>query len=238
MRCGLGVSTVLGMLAVIAADPVRAQTTESTAREVFHKALFVSYQSAQLSGVPISYAPGNANGLGGDRVKSSGTGSALGVGASWLLGDDRWLLQLGYDRASASFTDWRVSNRTIAFNSVDMTVGYALRGTVSVVPYLTVAPGWYTQSDFKKYSFTEGATGPGDDAYEALDDYDYYFAYSVGAKVAFARHFAVTAESRWYGEDTGGGCGFNCIEIRPDNAPPPERYGRRTSIGLQLYWGW
>ncbi|MEA3247799.1 MAG: hypothetical protein U9Q74_16740 [Gemmatimonadota bacterium] len=213
--------------------------SRATARDVFHKAFFASWQAASISGVPMSHASNDPNGA--TMVRSSGSGSAVGLGASWLLGDDRWLLQLAFDRAWASLSDWRVHNRTVAFNSVDMTVGYALPGAVAFVPYVTIAPGWYTQSDFRKFQFTPGASGPGDDAYEAMRDFDYYFGYAIGAKVAFARRFALTAESRWYREDSGGnsGCGENCIVIHTGPPPPPpERYGARTSIGLQVYVGW
>jgi hypothetical protein len=215
-----------------------AQAGRATATEVFHKKLFVSWQQSSLSGVPVSYSQSNPNGFSTTPVRSSSSGGALGIGGSWV-GSDHWLFQLAFDRASGSFSDWRVRNRTIAFNSVDMTLGYATAGDVSFVPYFTFAPGWYTQSEFKEYNFANSAAGPDESAYEAMEKYDYYMGYAIGLKVGFAKYLALNGELRWYSEDTGSGsgsCGTNCYVIDVSDRPPPKKYGSRTSIGLQVYF--
>jgi hypothetical protein len=234
------VATVLSLLPVaVGSQPAANSSSARSAIDVFHKKLFISYQQASLSGVPISYAQGNPNGINDDRTaKSSGTGSALGIGGSWIL-RDHWLVQLAYDRASASFSDWRVRNRSLAFSSVDFTVGYATNGPVSLVPYLTVAPGWYSQSEFKEYDFNSASPGPDESDYESMDKFDYDFGFAIGMKLGLARYFALNGEMRWYKEDTGGGggsCGPNCTVIDVSDRPPAKSYGSRASFGVQIYW--
>jgi hypothetical protein len=238
----VNIRQVVAAACIGGAVPAAAATqgATSTAVAVFHKKLFVSYQQASISGVPISYSQANPNGFGTTPVRSSGSGSAIGIGGSWV-GRDHWLVQLAYDRASASFTDWRVRNRSIAFSSVDFTIGYATDGPVTFVPYFSFAPGWYSQSEFKKFDFgsESGAAGPGDWAYEAMEKLDYIIGLAVGMKVGFAKYFAVNGEMRWYKEDQGGGsgsCGTNCYLIDVTDRPPPEKYGSRTSLGMQVYF--
>jgi hypothetical protein len=234
------VATVLCLLPFSAgAQTPAAASPAHAATEVFHKKLFISYQQASLSGVPISYMQGNPNGANdGHTAKSSGSGSAFGIGGSWLL-RDHWLLQLAFDRAAASFSDWRVRNRSLAFSSVDFTIGYATSGPVTVVPYLTAAPGWYSQSEFKEFDFSNSSPGPDESDYESMDKFDYDFAAALGVKVGFAKYFALNGEMRWYKEDTGGGggsCGQNCTVIDVSDRPPAKSYGSRVSFGVQLYW--
>ncbi|MEX2182225.1 MAG: hypothetical protein WD771_09305 [Gemmatimonadaceae bacterium] len=223
---------LLLLVHVVAAGRATAQERASVARAVFHKGIYLSYQRATLSDVPVSYRPTDPGGVDSPPVRSEADGIALGVGGSWLLGDDKWLVQVGYDRATALFTDWRVTERQITFHSVDFTVGYALPGAVALVPFLTVAPGWYTQGEFEEFDLTDDSY-----QYEALDSYDYSFNTAVGAKLGFLCYFVLTAELRWYREDQGGGaCGAtpNCIDVT--DRPPAATYGKRASFGLQALW--
>lgn len=223
---------------LLGAQPAPKPPSTPAATAVFHKKLFISYQQASLSGVPISYLQGISGVFDERTAKSSGSGSALGFGISWV-GNDHWLLQLAYDRASASFTDWRVRNRSIAFSSVDFTIGYATDGPVTFVPYVSASPGWYSQSEFKEYNFNSSTPGMDDSAFEAMEKFDYDFGFALGMKVGFAKYFALNGEMRWYKEDTGGGggsCGQNCTVIDVTDRPPAQSYGSRASFGLQLYW--
>lgn len=203
MRTSLAARALLLALLAGAAQTAQAQDRGAAAATVFHKRFFVSYQSATLRDVLLD------NGFEtGTPVKADGTGgSALGAGASWLLSDNRFLLQVAYDRAAAKFGD-----RTLALNSVDFTVGYAFRWPVPVVPYFTFGPGWYKP---QKYT-------------------DYTSSAALGVKVGFLNYFALNAELRNYWEDTGGGCGTNCYYV---NAPKPKDYATRASMGLQVYFG-
>lgn len=227
-------ATLLLLATCLAAGAAQAQDRVPVARAVFHKGIYFSYQRATLSDVPVSYRPTDPSGISSSPVRSEAEGIALSIGGSWLLGEDKWLLQFGYDHAAALFSDWRVTARPITFHSVDITVGYALPGPVAIVPFVTVAPGWYTQGEFEEFDLILDSW-----QYEALDAYDYSFNYAVGAKVAFLRWFALTAEMRWYREDTGGGaCGGdpNCIDV--SDSPPAATYGKRTSFGVQAFWHW
>jgi hypothetical protein len=219
-----------------------ARQPANAAVDVFHKAFFVSANQVSVSGVPISYERNNPNGIGSVPASSSGSGTGFTVGVSGVFGaSDRWLLQLDWDYASAKLSDWRVKDRAVAFNSIDMTVGYATHGPVSLVPFVFFAPGWYSQSGYKEYNFNTPTPGPDSSAYEALQRMDYNIAMGLGLKAGFAKYFAVTGEMRWYHEDTGGGggsCGPNCTVIDVSDRPPAKRYGMRTALGVQVYLGW
>ena len=221
-----------------AQQAVAPATHDEGTAAVFHKSFFISFQKASLSGVPVSYQRGHLNDLGGTPVTSSGSGTVFGVGVSGLFGDNNVLLQIGYDQATARFTDWRVKNRPITFSAVDLTGGYAFRGPIAIVPYFSFAPGWYRQGQYVHYAFNYGAVDSS--GYEALQDFDYNLSLALGAKAGFLRHFALNAETRWYWEDTGGGsgCPANTVCIDLTDHPRPKTYGMRTSLGVQLYWGW
>jgi hypothetical protein len=214
----------------------------NAAVDVFHKAWFVSANQVSMSGVPISYERSNPNGIGSVPASSSGSGTGFTVGVSGVFGNnDNWLLQLDWDYASAKLSDWRVKNRAVAFNSIDFTVGYATHGPVSLVPFVFFGPGWYSQSGYKEYNFNSPTPGPDSSAYEALQRMDYNMALGFGLKAGFAKYFALTGEMRWYKEDTGGGsgsCGPNCTVIDVGEHAPAKRYGMRTAVGVQLYFGW
>lgn len=229
---------LIALAALAASSVATAQEPGAAARAVFHRAWFISAQTASMSGVPVSYDRGNANGIGTVPSKAAGSGMAFGAGVSGLFGNNRLLLQLAYDQAETKLTDWRVKDRPVSFSSVDMTIGVATHGPVALVPYFSFAPGWYRQTGYKEFDFN-APFGADSSGYEALERFDYNVGFALGIKAGFAKYFALNAESRWYTEDTGGSaCGGNpnCIDLT--DRPPAKRYGRRTSVGLQVYMHW
>jgi hypothetical protein len=223
-------------LVILAAPFAGAQNNRAAAADIFHKKFFVSYQAATLSNVAVSYEFNGANNPPGDVEKLKGTGGkAFGAGFS-ILGRDKFLFQVAYDRAAATFATWLDPDRTIAFHSIDFTFGYAFPGRVVLVPYGTVGLGWYRQSswnDPRDFSVNEDVHRS---FYEAMQGNDYTVSAAFGAKVGFLRYFALTGEVRSYFEDTGGGaCGGNpnCIDLT--DRPKPKDYALRTSVGLQVY---
>jgi hypothetical protein len=227
---------VLALGAFLAPSAVAiAQSNRTAAEETFHKRYFVSYQTATITDVPVARQSLSSSAEGTDGTG----GAAFGAGVSFV-GGGRWLFQLAYDRAAAKFSTWLDADRTIAFHSVDMTVGYSLSssGPVAVVPFFTFAPGWYRQSSWNDPRDFDIHDTQHKSSYEGLQGYDYTIALAIGAKIGVLKRFALTAEMRKYNEDQGGGaCGAtpNCIDLT--DRPPAEKYATRTSVGLQFYFG-
>ena len=212
---------------------------------IFHRRYFVSYETALLRNVLIYSTAGDS-----DRLNRS-RGTAFGVGISFAgeaKGSPPILFQLAYDRASVTFTDSLVSfsgcpdrfdvgscprpRATVALHSFDVTFGYVFRGFIPVVPLLTLGAGVYHQQPYPNSQY----------AHYNKKGLHYPGSVGLGLKVGFLRHFALTGVTRGYWEKFSGptsGCSGNvCVIYEGKLSTPPALFlGRRTSVGLQWYFG-
>lgn len=243
------VSAVLAVSFAAVLAPLDAQTLGDAADpRFFHKRFYVYALAASHDGVPVSFerVPAGGGLVPEEEVESGSSGLAWGGGFS-LEGLDRsFLFEIGFDRMSGSFTDWRVRDRRIGFNQIDFTFGWVLRRAVALAPYVSMGFGWYDQDDdYRDLSDPENfgldplsELGPGH--YEAMEDLSYdLISGALGLKVGLLRHLALRGEVRMYAESSGGGgsCGTNCIVIDVSERADPQRLGFRTAVGLQLHTG-
>lgn len=236
-------------LAALSATSARGQATKGAPDpRFFNKRFYVYVLSASHNGVPVSYDYVDAttsSGFPQTEVHSSSSGVALGGGFSWEGLGRPFLFEIGFDHITGSFTDWRVRDRRIGFNQIDLSIGYVLRTAVSLAPYMAFGLGWYHQSEYvDPRDYDIFSTPPGEfpaPVYEAMDDVNYsLLSGALGLKVGLLRYVSLRSEIRWYWEGSGGGggsCGPNCIVVDVSDRGPVQQLGRRASAGLQLHFG-
>lgn len=208
---------------------------QSGARErLFHKRFYVAFTSGSFHAVPVSLAYRDTGSFADlPEVKSSGSGHGLGIGYSVVWGG--WLFQFGFDHASATFTDWRVSRRRIAFNTFVIP-------RVPLAAYVVVGGGWYKQSAFASSSepcpqrIDPGAFCPSD--FEAMPEIDYPIHAGLGAELGW-RYVTLRAEVRQYW-GTGGGSGLvlvtNGVPSPAGELPALRAIATRVLVGLQPHF--